>query len=67
MVKNKYFYIVEDNFYKTLTCKHNKQYIIIGPDDVQLPISYGNEEDAEYMVEELNKAYNLGKLFKKRK
>lgn len=43
-------------------CQHGEQWAIVGPGDVELSQSWGDVEEAEFICEQLNDAFNVGRL-----
>jgi len=42
-------------------CEHGRTFHVIGPNEMANSVSYGNVEDAEYLRDECNRAFELGR------
>lgn len=57
-----YPYTIERNVEKAChQCGHGQMWDVIDPSGVALGVSYGCEDDASHMAEELNRAYSAGR------
>lgn len=54
-------YFVELDTNGCIHCGHGRMWRIVGPDGSALSISYADDEDATWLAEQLNTAYEVGK------
>lgn len=59
LVGQEAYKVIQDNK-GCITCGHDAQWGVVGPDEAMLGQTYGNEEDAQWMCDSLNRAYDEG-------
>ena len=57
--ENPYFVEVDNNGCRE--CGHGRNWVVVDPDGIRGGTSYGLEEDADDLAEDLNRAFNRGR------